>query len=77
MTGINAHRHGSNGGHGLLQGVFIALLHINVARACSTNIVGVVTALTILSEGKYFTIQKNSFHTDVRRFLEMDFERSP
>lgn len=50
MTGINGYRHRSNGGHGLLQGIFIAWCHINVACAFGTNVVRVVTALAILME---------------------------
>lgn len=48
MRSIDAHRHRSDGGHSLPQGVFIALFHINVARAFGTNGVRLETALTVL-----------------------------
>lgn len=52
MTRIDAYRHWSDGGHSLLEGVFISLRYINITCAGGTNGIRVVTACSILIERK-------------------------
>lgn len=52
MRGINGHRHRSNGGHRLLQGILITCCHINVAGAFGTDVFRLEPALAILNKEK-------------------------
>lgn len=51
MRSINGHRHGSNGGHSLLQGILI-IPHIHIAAAFGTNALRLEPALAILIRDK-------------------------
>lgn len=67
MWGIDAHRHGSDGGHSLLQGIFVAYRHINVAGAFGTNVFRLETALAVLVKEKrnpnlYFRLRQIVTH---------------
>ena len=50
LAGVDGHRHGANGGHGRLEGVFAVLPHVHETRIVSTN--RVLPELTGLVLGK-------------------------
>lgn len=64
VRGINGNGNGSNGGHGLLQGVLRTTFHIDVAGAGGPDIGRVVTALSILNRRVFLFIihRQGSFY---------------
>lgn len=50
MAGVNSDRHGSDGGHGLHQGVLIAAGDVDEAGVIGRVELGVVAAVTIVLE---------------------------
>lgn len=58
MRSINADGDGSNGSHGLLQGVFIELSHIDEAGTFSPDVLGLETAGAVLRDGTEEKVQE-------------------
>lgn len=52
LRSINADGDGSDGGHGLLQGVLVELSHVDVAGAFGSDVLGLEAAGAVLKDGQ-------------------------